>query len=75
MRNKQKQETDFLVVRDRSPWLLVEAKTRDEPIAKHHIDTMKALENVPLAQVCLEPGVAVMQRPGAYRISAGKFFG
>jgi len=29
LRDKLKREVDFLVVRDRKPWLLVEVKTRD----------------------------------------------
>ncbi len=33
LRDKQKREVDFLVVRDRKPWLLVEVKTNDTHLA------------------------------------------
>jgi predicted AAA+ superfamily ATPase len=34
LRDKQKREVDFLVVRDAKPWFLVEAKTADTTISK-----------------------------------------
>ncbi|MGB6011699.1 MAG: ATP-binding protein [Desulfobacterales bacterium] len=74
IRNKQKQETDFLVVRNDSPWLLVESKLTDGPIERHHLENMSALNNVPFVQVCLEPGIASMQKRNAYRISACRLF-
>jgi len=74
VRNKQKQETDFLVVRNDSPWLLVESKLTDGPVERHHLENMSALLNVPFVQVCLEPGIVSMQKRNAYRISAGRFF-
>ena len=74
IRNKQKQETDFLAVRNNSPWLLVESKLRDGRIERHHLENMSALNNVPLVQVCLEPGIASMQKRNAYRISVSRLF-
>ena len=74
IRNKQKQETDFLVIRNDSPWLLVESKLTDGPIERHHLENMSALHNVPFVQVCLEPGIASMQKRNAYRISACRLF-
>ena len=74
IRNKQKQETDFLVVRNDVPWLLVESKLGDGRIERHHLENMSALNNVPLVQVCLEPGIASMQKRNAYRISASRLF-
>ena len=75
IRNKQKQETDFLVVKNGSPWLLIEVKLSDGSIAAHHFETMNSLGNIPLVQVCLEPGIAVMQKRNACRISANRLFG
>jgi len=34
LRDKEKREVDFVVVRDRKPWFLVEVKYRDEALAK-----------------------------------------
>jgi hypothetical protein len=75
IRNKEKQETDFLVVKNRHPWLLVETKVSDGRIQKHHIQQMEALNKIPFVQVCLEPGVCAMQGPDVYRLSAQRLFG
>jgi len=75
IRNKQKQETDFLVVRNGAPWLLVESKLADGSIERHHFERMNALNGVPFIQVCLEPNVVSMQKRNAYRISACRLFG
>ena len=74
IRNKQKQETDFLIVREAAPWLLVEAKRTDGAIDRHHFETIKALDGVPFIQVCLEPNVLSMEKRNAYRISANRLF-
>ncbi len=75
IRNKQKQETDFLIVKNGRPWLLAEAKLGDGSIAAHHFETMNSLGNIPFVQVCFEPGVMAMQKRNAYRISAARLFG
>ncbi|MBC8461482.1 MAG: ATP-binding protein [Deltaproteobacteria bacterium] len=74
IRDKQKKETDFLIVRDGIPWLLVEAKLTDGSIDRHHFETIRALNGVPFIQVCLEPNVASMEKRNAYRISANRLF-
>ena len=74
IRNKQKQETDFLVVRNGMPWLLVEAKLTDGSIDRHHFETIRALDGVPFMHVCLEPNVASMEKRNVYRISANRLF-
>jgi uncharacterized protein len=75
IRNKQKQETDFLILRDAVPWLLVEAKQSDRPVERHHIDTATALGAAPIAQVCRQSGICSLQREGVFRISADRLFG
>jgi len=75
VRNKQKQETDFLIIRDDRPWLLVEAKLSDAQAERHHESTSAALGGVPVAQVCREPGVAAMQSRRVYRLSADRLLG
>jgi hypothetical protein len=69
IRNKQKQETDFLVVGNDFPRLLVESKLTDDPIERYHLENVNALHNIPFAQVCLGPGIASMQKRDAYRRS------
>lgn len=74
IRNKQKQETDFLIVRDSVPWLLVEAKLTDGSIDRHHFETIRALDGAPFIQVCLEPNIVSMEKRNVYRISANRLF-
>ncbi len=74
IRNKQKQETDFLIVRDDVPWLLVEAKLTDGSVDRHHLETINALNNIPFIQVCLESNVASLEKKNVYRMSANRFF-
>jgi hypothetical protein len=74
IRNKQKQETDFLIVKDDIPWLLVEAKLTDGAIDRHHFETIKALDGVPFIQVSQQPDVVSMEKRNMYRISANKLF-
>ncbi|MCK5255842.1 MAG: DUF4143 domain-containing protein [Deltaproteobacteria bacterium] len=74
IRNKQKQETDFLITKNDTPWLLLEAKLKDGIIDKHHFDTRLVLKNIPLIQVCRESGIASMQKRDVYRISANRLF-
>jgi len=75
VRNKQKQETDFLVTREGRPWLLVETKLADGTVARHHHVARSALGNIPFVQVCLEPDVLSVQKRDVYRMSAGRLFG
>ena len=70
VRNRQKQETDFLVTREKTPWLLIEAKQSDRPVEAHHLAAREALGNIPMVQVCAQPGICSIQREGVYRMSA-----
>ena len=74
IRNKQKQETDFLITRNKKPWLLVEAKLKDCLIERQHFNTIEALGNIPFVQICMENGIASLQKNNVYRISASRFF-
>ena len=72
IRNKEKQETDFLITQSEKPWLLIETKYSDGPIPKHHIETQEMLNGIPLVQLCREKNIAVMQQKNTYRISASR---
>lgn len=74
IRNKQKQETDFLITKNTNPWLLLEAKLSDNPVDRHHFTTIEAVGNIPFVQICREHGIASLQRKNIYRISASRFF-
>jgi predicted AAA+ superfamily ATPase len=73
MRNKQKQEIDFLMVKNRVPWLLIEAKARDQQLEQHYHE-MAATLAIPFVQICRESGIAAMSAKDMYRISAARFF-
>lgn len=73
VRNRQKQETDFLIVREGTPWLLLECKLADHAVDTHHSVTSKALGGIPVVQLCREDGVCVMQSKHVYRVSANRF--
>ena len=74
LRNKQKQETDFLIVRGKIPWMMFEAKSSDGPIAAHHEVMRASLGGIPFCQVCRQSGVALRVRPGVWRVSADRLF-
>ncbi len=74
IRDKEKRETDFLIVRNRQPWLLVEAKLNDGAIEAHHYRTQHALGDIPLVQVCCSPGHCMLQTKSSFRISASRIF-
>ena len=74
VRNKQKQETDFLVVREGRPWLLLEAKLSDGRVERHHFGVIHALGGIPFVQVCRQRGVASWEAKGVYRVSADHLF-
>ena len=74
VRNKQKEETDFLMTRENVPWLLVEAKLADQPVEKHHLATAEALGKIPVVQVCRQLDVAIVQRERVFRLSVNRLF-
>ncbi|MCG2712480.1 MAG: ATP-binding protein [Candidatus Omnitrophica bacterium] len=74
VRNKEKQETDFLILKENKPWCLLEAKYSDSVVAGHHHDISFALGGIPLVQVCREEGVALAQKKNIFRISASQLF-
>ncbi len=55
LRDKLKRELDFLVVRDRKPWLLVEAKTRDTALS----DSLRYFQIVTRGIACISGGDGV----------------
>jgi len=73
IKNKQKQEIDFLITYDEKPWMLIESKHSDGPLSKHCFEIQKMLNNIPLVQVCREENVCMLQTNNTYRISASRF--
>jgi len=74
IRTRDGKESDFLIVRDRKPWLLCEAKLQDESVARHHYLQVRALGEIPFIQIIGKNGVFKRPSPGAFVISASRFF-
>jgi len=74
VRTRDGKETDFLLTRDEKPWVLVECKMADGPVAFHHRAHAAALGAVPVIQVCREPGIRIVGPDGTCRLSAGALF-
>ncbi len=73
IRDKNKRETDFLILKERKPWLMVEVKYSDAPIESHHIAISNILGGIPVVQVCFEDNVASQEKKNAFRLSASRF--
>jgi len=74
VRTRDGKESDFLVMRDRRPWCLFEAKLQDDAIARHHFDQANALGNIPFLQLTLQDKVFRRQETRFFRVSASRFF-
>ena len=73
VRDKNKHETDFVIIKDRKPWLMVEVKYSDSSVDAHQGVTSQALGGIPVVQVCHQEGVACQDKKNIYRLSASKF--
>ncbi|MBI4650283.1 DUF4143 domain-containing protein, partial [Candidatus Desantisbacteria bacterium] len=75
VRTRDGKETDFLVTKDKSPWLLLEAKLSSEKIEKHHYSHAMELGNIPFVQLAAKPDIAKKEEKSSFCISASRFFG
>ncbi len=57
LRNREKEEIDFLIVRDGEPWLPVEAKVADTAPAPHWRKFLRYLGTPVALQICATPNV------------------
>lgn len=73
IRTKEKEETDFLILKNNTPWLLLEAKLSDGPLSPHHHKVQASLGDLPFVQLCREEGIAQMEGKNCFRISASRF--
>lgn len=74
VRDKEKKETDFLILKENKPWLMIEVKLTDSSVENHHILTSHILENIPVVQLCHQENIAFQQKKNIFRLSASKFF-
>lgn len=57
LRNKEKQEIDFIVIKDKRPWLCVESKWSDLSMNIKSIDKFQSSLRIPYIQVVYESGI------------------
>ncbi|MBF0276033.1 MAG: ATP-binding protein [Nitrospinae bacterium] len=74
VRKRDGKESDFLLVKDNSPWLLIEVKTSRQKIASHHYTNAKALGDIPILQIVRENVIAENCGNNSWQVSASRFF-
>jgi len=74
IRDRDGKETDFLILRDHEPWLMLETKMTHGPIDYHHRKNQETLGNIPFVQVVREENIAEKRAGGLYQISASRLF-
>lgn len=73
LRNKEKQEIDFLIIKDKKPWLCIEAKLSDIKIDHKSADKFMSATKCPFIQVVLTPEIWKLDGEKLV-MSAGRFF-
>lgn len=73
VKTRSGQECDFLIVKDGIPWLLLEAKLKDQPLPSHFYHFSEKLGKIPIVQLVHEAGVLHVDRYNGYRVSASRF--
>ena len=74
IRDRDGRESDFLIVRNSLPWLLLEIKLRPSSIDYQHKKHSQVLGNIPFVQIVHEENIAEKNGPGLYQMSASRFF-
>jgi predicted AAA+ superfamily ATPase len=73
LRNKEKEEIDFLIVKDKKPWLMVEAKNKDTNLNNKVIDKFIKYFQCPYIQVINEDDIFFKKDDQKLIISAVDF--
>lgn len=74
LRLKNKKETDFLLVKNKQPWLLIEAKLSSTEIESHHHIFSSKFNDIPIVQLVLNQDRIIKKAKNAFVISADRFF-
>lgn len=75
IRNTLGNEADFLILRDKKPWILGDVKLKDSSIDSHLYRMAGVLGDIPILQVVKESGTLKMIHKKAYLVSADRLFG
>ncbi|HUU53186.1 MAG TPA: AAA family ATPase [Candidatus Bathyarchaeia archaeon] len=74
IRDRDGKETDFLILRENEPWLMLEAKFSHSTIDYHHRKNRNTLGGIPFIQVVRQENIAEKREDGLYQMSASRFF-
>jgi uncharacterized protein len=72
LRNKEKQEIDFLIAKNKKPWIAIETKYADKAIQHQAVDKLTSRLNCKFAQVVFEDSVYRLQNERLV-VSANRF--
>jgi predicted AAA+ superfamily ATPase len=73
IRNREGKETDFLVLRKRKPWCLLECKIQRSKVESHHLLFARKLGNLPVVQLLKEHGALHAKDRDVVSVSASRF--
>lgn len=74
VRSRDGKESDFLILKDQTPWLLVECKLSDGEPDNHHLNHARLLGMIPFVQIIKQPDVCRALSPTCFVVSAERFF-
>ncbi len=75
VRMRDKKETDFLILKNSQPWLLLEAKLSELKVEPHHLNHALLLGKIPYVQIIYQSSICKILTPKTYVVSASRFFG
>lgn len=73
VRNREGKETDFLLLRRRRPFCLIECKLRRSDIESHHLLFASKLGGIPVIQLVSEHGILKARDRRVVTVSASRF--
>ena len=73
VRTREGKETDFVLLRGRKPWCLLECKSRRAALESHHLLFARKLGGIPVVQLVREHGVLRAKDRDVVSVSAARF--
>ncbi len=73
VRGREGYETDFLLTRNNTPYILIEAKLSENNIEPHHYRHSSMFDGIPFIQLVRQNGVLERKSKGCYVLSASRF--
>ena len=74
LRTRDGKETDFLITKNKIPFILFEAKLTSTKIEKHHYLHSKHLGNIPFVQLVKNSDSLAVEKGKFFVVSASRFF-